>query len=145
MLTDKKKNDTISRKGGGSVETHERIKHLRKEILHLTRREFGDRLGVSESVIVNIELNRLAKPEQKEPLIKLICKEFNVNYSWLKDGIGDMESDFSSSIIDDLVKEYDLDDTDRLILENYMKLDKEARKALSDYLKSLTSLWQKEQ
>ena len=56
-----------------------------------------------------------------------------------------MESDFSNSIIDDLVKEYDLDDTDKLILENYIKLDKDARKALSDYLKSLTSIWQKEQ
>lgn len=124
------------------MEIYERIKYLRKEVLKLSRREFGDRLGVSESVIVNVELNRLAKPEQKEPIIKLICKEFNVNYSWLKDGIGEMESDFHSSIIDDLVDEYDLDETDRKIIENYMKLDKNARKALSDYLRSLSSLWE---
>ena len=108
---------------------------------HLTQSEFGDRIGATRDAIAAYERGVTIK----EPIIKLICKEFGINYSWLKEGIGEMESDFKNSILDDLVREYDLDDTDRLILENYMKLDKDARKALSDYLKSLTSIWQKEQ
>ena len=50
----------------------ERIEILRKD-LSMSRRVFGERLGVSESVIVNIEYDRLKRPDQKESLYKLIC------------------------------------------------------------------------
>lgn len=71
------------------MELHERIQEIRK-VLGLSRREFGERLGVSESVIVNIEYNRLKRPEQKEPLLKLICTEFGVDELWLRTGEGEM-------------------------------------------------------
>lgn len=67
----------------------ERIGCLRKE-LKMSRRVFGEKLGVSESVIVNIEYDRLKRPEQKESLYKLICREFNVDESWLRTGEGEM-------------------------------------------------------
>lgn len=67
----------------------ERIEILRKD-LSMSRRVFGERLGVSESVIVNIEYDRLKRPDQKETLYKLICKEFNVNEEWLRTGEGEM-------------------------------------------------------
>ena len=76
------------------MEMFERIRKLRKEYLHLSQEEFGKRLGVSRSVIANIELNMLARPDQKEPLIKLICKEFNVNEDWLRTGAGGDENIF---------------------------------------------------
>ena len=47
------------------MEMHERIKNLRKNHLKLTQEAFGERLGVSRSVINNIERNVLARPEQK--------------------------------------------------------------------------------
>lgn len=72
------------------MEMYERIRELRKKELGLTQEEFGKALGVSRSVIKNIELNVLARPEQKEPLIKLICKEFDINEKWLRTGDGDM-------------------------------------------------------
>lgn len=71
------------------MEVYERVKELRKEILHLSQTEFGARLGVSRSVIVNIENNLLARPDQKEPLYKLICKEYHVSYDWLMNGEGE--------------------------------------------------------
>lgn len=70
------------------METYERIRELRKS-LHLTQTEFGERLGVSLSVINNIEYNRLSRPDQKLSLIKLMCKEFGVNEEWLLTGEGD--------------------------------------------------------
>lgn len=76
------------------MEVFERIRYLRKQKLHLTQEKFGNRLGVSRDVIGNIEYNRLANPEQKEPLIKLICKEFNVNEDWLRTGAGGDENIF---------------------------------------------------
>ena len=72
------------------MEVYERIRILRKNYLKMSQTEFGERLGVSRAIIKNIELNALAKPEQKLSLIKLICKEFNVNESWIMDGEGDM-------------------------------------------------------
>ena len=67
------------------MEMNERIKFLRKK-LKMTQDEFGKRLGVTRDTIGNIELNRLARPDQKLSLIKLMCKEFNVNEKWVLDG-----------------------------------------------------------
>lgn len=66
-----------------------RIEFLRKD-LGLSRRAFGEKLSVTESVIVNIEYDRLKRPNQKESLYKLICNEFNVNEEWLRTGEGEM-------------------------------------------------------
>ena len=71
------------------MELYERIREVRK-YLEMSQEEFGNKLGVSRDVIKNIELDRLKKPEQKEPLLKLICKEFGVNENWLRFGDGEM-------------------------------------------------------
>ena len=71
------------------MEIYDRIAYVRKQ-LKLSRREFGAKIGVSESVIVNIEMNRLSRPEQKKPLYNLICSTFNVDPYWLETGEGDM-------------------------------------------------------
>ena len=88
----------------------ERIEILRKD-LSMSRRVFGERLGVSESVIVNIEYDRLKRPDQKESLYKLICKEFNVNEEWLRTGNGEM---FIQLTRDQLITDFAAD----LIVEN---------------------------
>lgn len=72
------------------MEMYERMRFLRKETLKMSQEAFGGRLGVSRSVIKNIELNALARPEQKLSLIKLICKEFSISEEWLLNGTGDM-------------------------------------------------------
>lgn len=72
------------------METYERVKELRKKHLKMSQTAFGERLGVSRDVIKNIELNALAKPEQKLSLLKLICKEFSISEEWLLNGTGDM-------------------------------------------------------
>nr|DAL72559.1 MAG TPA: ESX-1 secretion-associated regulator [Caudoviricetes sp.] len=77
----------------------------------MSRRVFGERLGVSESVIVNIEYDRLKRPDQKESLYKLICKEFNVNEEWLRTGNGEM---FIQLTRDQLITDFAAD----LIMEN---------------------------
>ena len=72
------------------MEVYERIKELRKNTLKMSQAAFGARLGVNRDVINNIENNRLAKPEQKLSLLKLICKEFSVSEEWLLNGTGEM-------------------------------------------------------
>lgn len=67
------------------MEIYERIRKVR-ESLGYSRESFGATIGVSKDVVANIELNRLSRPEQKEPIIKLICKVYNVNEHWLRHG-----------------------------------------------------------
>lgn len=62
-----------------------RIEAIRKEN-NLSRREFAERLGCPEGEIVNVEYNRLKKPEQKESLYRSIATEFGVSLDWIKKG-----------------------------------------------------------
>lgn len=66
----------------------ERVKILRKE-LNLTLEKFCERLGVTKVAISNIEKGNRNLTEQ---MIKSICREYHVNYSWLVNGDGEMFS-----------------------------------------------------
>lgn len=65
---------------------NERIKEVRKA-LGLTLERFGERLGVGKSVLSQIENGKSAVTDQ---MFKSICREFNVNPEWLRNGTGDM-------------------------------------------------------
>lgn len=114
----------------------ERIKLLRKS-LNLNQTAFGEKLGVTRSVIKNIELNLLAKPEQKEPLIRLICREFNVDYVWLTTGEGEMYAQGEQSIIRTLKEECGANDRDAKIIEAYLRLPDEYREAIKRFAVNL--------
>lgn len=65
---------------------YKRIKKIR-QVLGLSQREFGEKLGVSRDVISNIEYNRV---EPKEVFIKHLCKTYNVNREWIEFDQGEM-------------------------------------------------------
>lgn len=117
------------------METYERIRELRKEYLHLSQTEFGERLGVSRSVIKNIELNALARPDQKLSLMKLICSEFNVNEEWLLNGTEPMFVQPDSFSLDDFVKSKGATGLELEIVKTYFELDPEIRKAAMEHFK----------
>ena len=64
---------------------NERIKKLRKT-LDLTQAEFGRRIGVKQNTIALIEGGR----NTSDQTIFAICREFNVNETWLRTGEGEM-------------------------------------------------------
>lgn len=65
---------------------NERIKELRKS-LGLTQLEFGEQVGVKANTIGNYEIG-LRTPS--DAVIRAICREFNVNETWLRTGEGEM-------------------------------------------------------
>lgn len=65
---------------------NERLKFLRKT-LKLSQEEFGNKLGVSNTAISKLEKGENNITEQ---MAISICREFNVEYAWLKMGIGEM-------------------------------------------------------
>lgn len=118
----------------------ERIEILRKD-LSMSRRVFGERLGVSESVIVNIEYDRLKRPDQKESLYKLICKEFNVNEEWLRTGNGEMFVPLTrNQLITDFATDLIMEDNTfkKRLVEALAKLDESEWEVLEKLAESLT-------
>lgn len=118
------------------MELHDRIRELRKNYLKLSQTEFGERLGVSRSVINNIELNVLARPDQKLSLIKLMCKEFNVNEDWLLNGTGPMFVESETFSLDDYVKAHNGTELELEIFKIYLELDPDIRRKVLDHFKA---------
>ena len=117
------------------VELHERIKELRKNYLHMSQTDFGERLGVSRSVINNIERNVLARPDQKLSLMKLICSEFNVNEEWLLNGTEPMFVQPDTFSLDDFVKSKGATGLELEIVKTYFELDPEIRRTAMEHFK----------
>lgn len=65
---------------------NERIKQLRKA-LDLTQQKFAERLGVKRNTVGQWECGINALTDQ---VITSICREFNVNEEWLRNGTGEM-------------------------------------------------------
>lgn len=65
---------------------NERVKELRK-VLGLTLEKFGDHVGVTKVAISNLEKGNRSVTDQ---MFKSICREFNVNPDWLRNGQGEM-------------------------------------------------------
>lgn len=119
------------------MEIYERIRQLRKQNLKMSQERFGEELGVARSVIANIETNALARPEQKEPLYRLICEKFHVNYNWLMTGEGEMLITTKQTFLEKLSAEYGLSDTAQSIIECYLNLGDEQRAVVENFIKSV--------
>ena len=117
------------------MELHERMKELRKNYLHMSQTDFGERLGVSRSVINNIERNVLARPDQKLSLMKLICSEFNVNEEWLLNGTEPMFVQPDTFSLDDFVKSKGATGLELEIIKTYFELDPEIRRTAVEFFK----------
>ena len=113
----------------------ERVKQLRTA-LDLTLEKFGERVGVGKAAISKLEKNENRLSDQ---MIKSICREFNVNYDWLVYGEGEMFSELPKTILDELCRAYDLDETDRKLIQEYIKMNKQSRQVLKDYIMRIIS------
>lgn len=119
------------------MEIHERVRELRKKHLHMTQTVFGEKLGVSRSVINNIELNNLARPDQKLSLIKLMCKEFSVREEWILYGTGPMLKEPDTFSLDQYAKERGASELELQIAKAYFDLPQEVRKQMLERLKKI--------
>lgn len=68
------------------MDIQDRIKNIR-ERLGLSQAEFGEKLTLERSTISLMERKQRNVTDRT---IKDICREFNVSYLWLTEGVGDM-------------------------------------------------------
>lgn len=92
-------------------------------------------MGVSRSVINNIERNALARPDQKLSLIKLICKEFSVNEDWLLNGNEPRFVEPETFSLDKFVRQRGATELELQIVRTYFDLDPDTREMLVDHFK----------
>ena len=116
------------------MELHERIRYLRRDVLHMTMDEFGERICVSRDVINNIERNRLAHLEQKRYLIRLIALVFDIREEWLLTGDEPMQWPPPAFTFDRHLKEHHATDLEQALVKAYFNISEEARREVTENL-----------
>nr|WP_300789168.1 helix-turn-helix transcriptional regulator [uncultured Acetatifactor sp.] len=108
------------------MKTHERIKDLRKNILHLSQKDFAEQINISRSNLGNIETNKINLTER---VLIDICRTFHVNQDWLSNGIEPIFAEDSQFLDDQIVSLYSkLTDENKKYLYGYIQrlLDEQA-------------------
>ena len=103
------------------MEAHERIRQLRKKILHMTLEEFSQKINMSRSNLGNIETGRIGLTER---VLSDICRTFHVNQRWITDGT-------------EPIFEHDVNPLDLEISKLYSLLNDDNKKYLYGYIQRL--------
>lgn len=115
-----------------------RIKMIRQEE-GLTQSQFADKIGLSRNYVAMIEIGQR---DPSDRTISDICRIFNVNPEWLRNGEGPMfmpDLDESIDYISDLLNEVDnpLVDIIRSIMEVYRDLSPEGKEKARSFAADL--------
>jgi len=115
----------------------ERVKELRKQV-NLTQQAFADRLNLKRNTVGSYEVNVV---EPSDRTISDICREFNVNETWLRTGEGEMfnqitRSEKITAFLTDITKDEE-DDFKRQFVEVLADLEPEDWKFLERFAKKL--------
>lgn len=113
----------------------ERIKYLRKEILEKTQKDFGFQIGLKPNSVSDIESGKNNPTEQT---IKAICREFNISYLWLTEGIEPIKElldTASMARIDDIMTSEN--EFAKNLFREFAKLDDSEWEALEKLIKNI--------
>lgn len=124
---------------GDFLNIGERIKILRRT-LNLTQTEFASRIGSVQNTVTGYESGRR---NPSAPVVSLICREFNVNENWLRNGTEPMfievpDEDIYTKAAASIFKEDDATAIEGLKL--YYSLSPEAKKAVRNYILQLADM-----
>lgn len=110
---------------------NERLKLLRTS-LNISQSDFAIKIGVSRSAVSRLESGDINFTEQ---MILSICREFNVNRAWFVEGVGEMFTNLPETILDELAMQYELTDSERELVADFVSLPKEQRAILMNFLR----------
>jgi len=119
---------------------NKRLKEVRKS-KRLSQDAFGARLGVTGAAVSRIESGSNSFTDQ---MLILVCREFNVNETWLRSGEGEMFRYSPEDTAAQLAEEFGLDDFGKSILIAYQKLPADARAVVKQYVLSVAEAYNAE-
>ena len=108
----------------------ERIKELRKD-LGLTQQEFADKLNIKRNAITNYEVQR---NDPSDVVLSLICKTWNVNLDWLKEGKGDMYLSSPMDALEAYCNENNLGREEAIFLRDFVSLPPAQRRSMLEFM-----------
>lgn len=109
---------------------NDRIKEIRL-LLKKKQGELAQILGIKQSSLSDIE-NKHVKVSDR--VIKDMIIGVNANEEYIRYGTGEPISKTPSNTMEQLKKEFDLDDFDYNLVYEYLKLDPQQRKAFRNYI-----------
>lgn len=112
---------------------NDRIKAIRTA-LKKTQIEFAKAIGLTQSTLSSIEKGDTIVSERN---IILVCKEFGVNEEWLRNGNGEMFQSKGNLVELLNININKLDEMDRKIIIEYIKLNPKQREVIKGFIKSL--------
>jgi len=104
--------------------------HLIRKALKLNQADFAKLLNCSNGHMSDMENDKKNITDSNIQLLMLKC---DVNENYLRYGIGEMFLKTSSDIIEQLKKEFRLDDFDYSLVYNYLTLSEEKRKVFRNF------------
>lgn len=112
----------------------ERIKIIRNK-KNMNQESFGKKINLTKFAISNYENGRTGIPDR---VISDICREFNVNEDWLRNGTGGEENMFVKPETNNLVATAakllgEKDPAFEAFIETYSKLSPSNRKVILDF------------
>lgn len=117
-----------------------RIEQLIKK-LDISNAEFARRIGVTRSS-VSLWINGPNVPS--ETTLREICRQFNVDYNWLKFGESEMFLKTPTSFSKAMQLKFELSDTEALFISTFLESDKQTRNALISFTQNFLHNLQKQ-
>lgn len=99
---------------------NERIRHLRKHVLHLNQTDFAKKLGMTQTGVSYLEHQGATITEQT---IRTICLVFGVREEWLRHGEEPMDCPSDIEKLEHLVTIGAISDLELKILQAYFSLE----------------------
>lgn len=113
---------------------NDRIKIIRKEA-KLTQKEFAEKLGIKQNTVASYEMGRIGI---SDAIITSICREFNINEEWLRNGTPPMHKEIKKKL-ETYLGQISKGDDDFIedLIEVYMELDQTSKDALKEIAKKM--------
>ena len=111
---------------------NERIRHFRKNVLHINQRQFAADLGMAQTGVSGMEQDGATVTDRA---IKSICMAYNVNEDWLRTGTEPMYIQAPTFSLDDFVKQHGGTELEIDIMKAYFELEPDTRAMLIQHFK----------
>lgn len=111
---------------------NERIKEIRK-YYKLSQEEMGKKLGVTKATISRIEkgINNIT-----DQMFKSVCREFNINENWFRNGSGNMLVESDTFSLDDYIKSKGATQLELDLIKSYFEIPEDLRNSLMNHFKN---------
>ena len=112
---------------------NERVRYLRKDVLHMNQTEFAFSIGMKQTSVSSFEKEGATVSEQS---IKAISSVHNISEEGLRSGIEPMRIEPETFNLDEFARARGASDLELKVVKAYFELDPDIRKMLMEHFKT---------